>query len=164
MSERLTRREVQCLRLAGRDLGNKAIAQALGISPSTVENHLTSAYAKLGTSDRRVAAGLVARDYPEHPHFAPTPMAVPGGPGPGEAARGDEAPGASDPGHSRWILPAPPTRLLRMLGVILGFAALSGLVTGGLVLVARGSMETLAPSAPPNAVLALDSSQPSRTQ
>lgn len=49
MSDKLTRREVQCVRLAGQSLSNKEIAAKLNLSPSTVNNHLSRAYAKLGT-------------------------------------------------------------------------------------------------------------------
>jgi DNA-binding CsgD family transcriptional regulator len=69
---RLTRREVQCVLLAGEGLTNKEIAQRLkpsgaGMSHRTVGNHLASAYQKLGTTNRVDAAGLVAQNYPDRP-------------------------------------------------------------------------------------------------
>lgn len=163
MADRLTRREVQCLRLAGRDLGNKQIAQALRISPSTVENHLTSAYAKLGTSDRRAAAEIVARTYPEITQLAPTPIAGGSRPAANDRALGDVVASAGSSVGFRWPLPAPPQRSWRLIGLILAFAALSGLVTGGLVLLVAGGIQSLAPAAPSNAVLALDNTSSSRT-
>ena len=42
--------------LAGQRLGDKEIAQALGLSPRTVQNHLHRAYEKLGVSHRLQAA------------------------------------------------------------------------------------------------------------
>lgn len=58
----LTPRELQVARLAG-DLGNRDIAERLGISPRTVETHLQRAYDKLGVNDRsRLGAALGAGD------------------------------------------------------------------------------------------------------
>lgn len=48
----LTRREREVAGLAGRGLGNRDIAERLVISLRTVENHLHSAYTKLGVSGR----------------------------------------------------------------------------------------------------------------
>lgn len=54
----LTPRELQVARLAG-ELGNREIAERLGISPRTVETHLQRAYDKLGLNDRsRLGAAL----------------------------------------------------------------------------------------------------------
>jgi DNA-binding CsgD family transcriptional regulator len=165
MGDRLTRREIQCLRLAGQDLGNKAIARQLLISPSTVENHLTSAYAKLGTSDRRQAAERVFRDYPEFPQSAPTPM-VRTAPGPfAPEASGDEPRPAPDVARvPTWFLPAPPRPLGHRLGIILMFAALAGVVTTGIVSMVARDMTLLASAAPPAAVLTLDSPSSARPQ
>lgn len=70
--DRLTKREVQCVVLAGKGLTDKEIAQALrpagrGMSPKTVSNHLHSAYQKLGTRSRDGAAAIVAQNYPVPP-------------------------------------------------------------------------------------------------
>ncbi len=68
MADRLTRRELQCVRLAGEGLSNKVIRARLDIgSDRTVERHLSNAYAKLGTSDRYAAAELVRRNYADTP-------------------------------------------------------------------------------------------------
>jgi HD-GYP domain-containing protein (c-di-GMP phosphodiesterase class II) len=52
----LTEREVDVLRLVAREKTNPSIAQALGISPKTVERHVTHIYEKLGVSSRAGAA------------------------------------------------------------------------------------------------------------
>lgn len=67
MDARLTPREIECVRLAGQRLSNKDIARHLGIGHKTVQNHLANAYAKLGVSDRRLAAGRLGDLYPDSP-------------------------------------------------------------------------------------------------
>ncbi|HSC88602.1 MAG TPA: HD domain-containing phosphohydrolase [Polyangiaceae bacterium] len=52
----LTEREVEVLRLVAREQTNPSIAQALGISPKTVERHVTHIYEKIGVSSRAGAA------------------------------------------------------------------------------------------------------------
>lgn len=59
----LTPRELEIVRLAGRRLGDKEIAQQLGLSPRTVQNHLHRAYEKLGVSDRLQAARRLSEIY-----------------------------------------------------------------------------------------------------
>ena len=51
----LTPRELDMLRAAARGLGNKQIANELGVSPRTVQTHLTAAFAKLGVTSRTEA-------------------------------------------------------------------------------------------------------------
>jgi DNA-binding CsgD family transcriptional regulator len=51
----LTRRELEVLRLIARGLATKDIAQALGISPKTADNHIQGVYAKIGVSTRAAA-------------------------------------------------------------------------------------------------------------
>ena len=51
--------------LAAAGQANKAIAAALVVSISTVEGHLTRAYAKLGVRSRGELANLIAR--PDEP-------------------------------------------------------------------------------------------------
>ena len=60
LSEPLTPREVQVLRMIADGLGNKQIAWQLGISEHTVKFHVTSIMAKLHASSRTeaVAAGI----------------------------------------------------------------------------------------------------------
>ena len=48
----LTPRQLEVLRLAAKGLGNSEIGAVLGISPSTVKNHLDDAYSRLGLERR----------------------------------------------------------------------------------------------------------------
>ncbi len=52
----LTQREAEVLRLVAREMTNPAIGDALGISPKTVERHVTHIYQKIGVSSRAGAA------------------------------------------------------------------------------------------------------------
>jgi len=52
----LSEREIEVLRLVSRERTNAAIAEALGISPKTVERHVTHIYDKLGVATRAGAA------------------------------------------------------------------------------------------------------------
>lgn len=156
----LSRRELQVLRLAHEELGNKEIATRLGIAPSTVENHLTNAYAKLGTSDRRTAAALAVRDHPDLSRFAPTPMADVHRSGVEQKVRGDAPALDREPaGSDDWFLPAPPRRLITLIAAILLFAAVGGVITTGLVQLAAGGVAALSAVAPPDAVLATDATK-----
>lgn len=58
--ETLTTREREVIDLVGEGLKNKALAERLFISETTVRHHLTSIFAKLGVSDR---LGLVIYAY-----------------------------------------------------------------------------------------------------
>lgn len=58
--EALSARELACLRLVADGLTNDAIAGSLGLSPRTVERHLSNAYAKLGVSGKAARAAAVA--------------------------------------------------------------------------------------------------------
>ena len=49
------------LTLLSRGLGNKEIASRLGLSVHTVERHLTSVYAKTGSSGRTEAVAYALR-------------------------------------------------------------------------------------------------------
>lgn len=155
MGARLTRREVQCVRLAGEGLANKEIARRLGpsISPRTVNNHLSNAYAKLGTSDRFEAAALVARDYPDFSRIGPIPMSPAAGSGVDDGAPGDTSRAAGGPGaaSSSWILPRPPRGMARLV-LILVFAAAAAVVVSGIVFMMTASLQLSADHAPANAV------------
>jgi len=61
LAESLTVREREVLELLGRGLSNKMIARDLKISEHTVKFHVSSAYAKLGASNRAEAVSLGAR-------------------------------------------------------------------------------------------------------
>lgn len=53
---KLTQRELQVAKLAGRGMGNRAIADRMGVSVRTVEGHLYQVFAKLGISSRNELA------------------------------------------------------------------------------------------------------------
>lgn len=77
----LTPRELEVVRLAGRRLGDKEIAQHLGLSPRTVQNHLHRAYEKLGVSDRLQAARRLSEIYSGQENPIPhDPVDAPSGP------------------------------------------------------------------------------------
>jgi len=57
----LTGREVEVLRLIAAGRSNRAIAQALFISPNTVLHHVSSIFAKLGVANRAQAAASAIR-------------------------------------------------------------------------------------------------------
>lgn len=50
---KLTQREIQVAKLAQRGLGNRAIAERIGVSVRTVEGHLYQLYSKLGITTRQ---------------------------------------------------------------------------------------------------------------
>jgi len=52
VSETLTQREAEIVRLVGKGLGNREIAQELGLSVPTVRSHLTKLYGKIGVVSR----------------------------------------------------------------------------------------------------------------
>ena len=59
--EPLSVRELEVLRLIARGMENTAIAEALGISPRTAKNHVSSILAKLGLRNRIQAAIYAVR-------------------------------------------------------------------------------------------------------
>ena len=52
----LSEREIEVLQLVARQQSNKQIARTLGISPKTVERHVTHIYDKIGATTRAGAA------------------------------------------------------------------------------------------------------------
>lgn len=155
MVQRLTRREIQCVRLAGEGRSNKEIARDLALSPSTVNNHLTHAYAKLGTSDRSTAAAIAASDYPDFSRFQPSPVAPsrdvvlpPTTPG------SDHGDGGDTTVPSNWFLPPPPKRRSTRALAILVLAIVAAVATIGMVSVVGAGMSVFAGHAPSNAILA----------
>jgi DNA-binding CsgD family transcriptional regulator len=60
-AEGLTPRERELLRFLGEGLGNREIAQALGLSDHTVKFHLHSIYTKLGVRSRTEAVSVAVR-------------------------------------------------------------------------------------------------------
>jgi len=61
ITNRLTEREVDVLRLIGRGFSNAEIAARLNLSEGTVRNHVSAIFAKLEISDRTQAAILAIR-------------------------------------------------------------------------------------------------------
>ena len=61
ITERLTEREVDVLRLIARGLNNSEIAERLHLSDGTVRNHVSAVFAKLDVADRTQAAILSIR-------------------------------------------------------------------------------------------------------
>jgi ATP/maltotriose-dependent transcriptional regulator MalT len=57
----LSARELEVLRLAAAGRSNRAIAAELSLSAKTIENHLTSVYAKLGVDNRAAAVAFAVR-------------------------------------------------------------------------------------------------------
>ena len=161
MGDRLSRWQLQCVRLAGEGLSNKEIARRLGatISPNTVNNHLSNAYKRLGTSDRYEAVRIVSRDYPLSSSFVPDPL-------PTSASRTfpsfapDEQPGAPGdrPDPSSWFLPRPDRRILVRLALVLAFAMGAAIVSIGIVSVMAATTRTAAEQAPPDAIRTLSGS------
>lgn len=56
MVEHPSEREMEVLRLVARGLGNRDIAQAMGISHRTVQGHLANLFGKMGVNSRTEAA------------------------------------------------------------------------------------------------------------
>jgi DNA-binding NarL/FixJ family response regulator len=54
--EKLTRREIEVLKLLAEGLFNKEIAYKLSISEKTVKNHVSNIFKKIGVFDRTQAA------------------------------------------------------------------------------------------------------------
>jgi DNA-binding CsgD family transcriptional regulator/tetratricopeptide (TPR) repeat protein len=88
----LTRREVEVLRLLATGRSNRAIADELVVTVSTVERHLVNLYRKIGASDRAAATRYARRcDLGPAPPHAPD-RAPPHAPDPGAETdgRGEE--------------------------------------------------------------------------
>lgn len=134
MPDSLTMRESECVHLAGQGLEDKEIAARLGISPRTVGNHLHRAYAKLGVSDRKLAARRLSNVYSE-PSILISETRKDGLVDPASAGQSvdDDALASTS-----WILPPPPRGLGARLGVIVAGAVVAlllaiGIVTAGMV-------------------------------
>ena len=56
---RLTRREVEILRLMASGATNRALAEQLHVSPATIRNHTHHIFEKLGVPNRLAAVTLV---------------------------------------------------------------------------------------------------------
>lgn len=60
MPERLSQRQVECLKLSA-FMSDKEIGRELGLSPHTVENHIREAKRKLGVTSRKKALELLTK-------------------------------------------------------------------------------------------------------
>lgn len=161
MGDRLSRRQLQCVRLAGEGLSNKEIARRLGatISPNTVNNHLSNAYKRLGTSDRYEAVRIVSRDYPLSSSFVPDPLPTSASPTFPSFAPDEQSGAPGDrPGPSSWFLPRPDRRILVRLALVLAFAMGAAIVSIGIVSVMAATTRTAAEQAPPDAIRTLSGS------
>ena len=63
ITDKLTERETEVLRLIARGLNNTAIASKLHLSEGTVRNHVSAIFAKLDVSDRTQAAIIAIRHW-----------------------------------------------------------------------------------------------------
>ncbi len=150
MGERLTRSELQCVRLAGEGLTDKQIRARLGVaSHRTVQSHLASAYRKLGVKDRFAAADAVRRNYAE------TPIPIPQTDDAGLAERVPADPSPAAQKSVSWPFPAPPKSWVRRLGWVLVFSLVGALITSGVLSIVLGVSEVLGERAPPNAIRTL---------
>lgn len=150
MNERLTERQLECLRLSA-TMTDKDIGRYLSISHHTVSLHIREAMRRLGASSRKAALRHLAYD----PLYASDAIPSPPVSIPPEAAPGDqvnEAQQASETARNIWPLPPPPGRSVR-IGLIIVFAAIAALITVGIVNVVSGAVGAIAPHAPPTAIL-----------
>ena len=148
MAAELTPKERECLYLAGRRLSDAEIAQRLDLSPRTVGNHLTRAYAKLGVHDRIRAAAKLSKLYPEYA----LPIGIEGeaaSPSP-ESAQQTDAPAPGPLAKAFAKLPPPPSRLAR-LALVLGVATSVAFVFAGVTVIMSVSVDRAAVFAPENA-------------
>jgi len=134
MSDNLSPREMECVRLAGQGLEDKEIAARLGISPRTVGNHLHRAYAKLGVSDRKLAARRLSNDYSGKAILIPEPTEE----GLVDPASAEQSVDDSSVASTSWSLPPPPRGMGARLGVVIAGAVVAlllaiGIVTAGMV-------------------------------
>lgn len=155
MNDRLTRREIQCVRLAGEGLTNKEIARRLGsaIAYKTVSNHLSNAYSKLGTSDRFKAAEIVATTYPDLSRLGPIPIAAAQERPPEPLLPDDQFGDQHNPAAKfHWPLQVPNRGITARLLIVVGFAAVVALLVIGIVAVMWASVSLTKPMTPPNLV------------
>ncbi len=148
MTVKLTPKERECLRLAGRRLSDSEIAQRLDMSPRTVGNHLAHAYQKLGVRDRIRAAAKLSELYPEYP----LPIGYEddaGSPRPTSAERTGANAGGLASAFAK--LPRPPSKVMRLLLILL-VAALVAFVFAGVTVIMSVSANRAATYAPENAL------------
>lgn len=125
MTDRLTVREVSCLRLLEGGRKNKEIASQLGVAERTVSNTLQSAYRKLGVSRRQDAIAEFRRNWSETGHR----LSMSAKPETG-SPEGVSGPGSRPPTFYR---PTPPglvnTSVIIAVFAVIGVLAVLALVT-----------------------------------
>lgn len=152
MGDALTRRERQCVQLAGEGLTDKEIRARLGMdSHRTVASHLQSAYRKLDVSDRHTAGEVLRRNCAE----LPIPISDPGDAPPAVGAPVDPSP--AELKSSFWPFPPPPDSWARRVAWILIFSLVGALITSGVLSIVLGVSDVLGERAPPNAIRTLTS-------
>lgn len=62
VASRLSERQRECLSMVADGYSSKEIGRALNLAPSTVDNHLQSALARLGATSRMQAARMLRSD------------------------------------------------------------------------------------------------------
>ena len=69
----LSERQRECLRLVGRGMSSKEIALSVGLSPQTVDTYVKAAMARLGATNRREAARMLADAEARVPQLSESP-------------------------------------------------------------------------------------------
>lgn len=145
MVDRLTERQLQCLRLSA-TMTDKDIGRHLDISHHTVSLHIREAMRRLQVSSRKAALRRLA----SNPLYGSEAITALVDPGPDQSAPGDPD-GDTERTNSitthAWTLPPPPRPSFR-LGLILVFAAVAALITVGIVNVVSLAVGALASHAP----------------
>jgi DNA-binding CsgD family transcriptional regulator len=150
MSEGLTPRELQCLRLTAA-MTDKEIARELGIAPKTVSLHVSRAMRKLGQRGRRAALRALG----ENPHPVSGPIGT-SAESTAATPAPDADPGMAD-GESDNVEPpaglsmsVPADRKMKAIWIAV-FALLATILTAGGVSVVAAIIEQVTTFAPATA-------------
>jgi DNA-binding CsgD family transcriptional regulator len=139
--KKLTERQRACLELVAKGFTSKQIGRKLGISHSTVDNHILIATQALGVADRREAGRLVASAGQQLPRQAPTLSEVENS----AILEGREAAGPPVTGNVRLLPPVGGQVNEQSLGhktiQILSIAVLSTLAVIALALIVSGAFK-----------------------
>lgn len=146
MADRLTTRQLECLRLSA-TMTDKDIARHLGISHHTVSLHVRQAMRRLSAPSRKAALRRIADDPLYASGAIPPPIEAAADRSAPDDLAGDAQLATQDRLPGAWLLPPPPRRSLRP-ALILVFAAVAALITVGIVNVVSEALSALAPLAP----------------
>jgi DNA-binding CsgD family transcriptional regulator len=139
--KKLTERQRACLELVAKGFTSKQIGRKLGISHSTVDNHILIATQALGVADRREAGRLVAGAGQQLPRQAPALSEAENS----AILREREAAGPPVTGNVRLLPPVGGQANEQTLGnktiQILSIAVLSTLAVIALALIVSGAFE-----------------------